>query len=263
MERNVTRSTTEWVGGIVAFILMILVNALSNIIPLGGQTQKDISDKYPTLFTPDGFTFSIWGLIYLALAGFVIYQALPAQRNKPLLSEISRLFILTCLANIIWLFLWHYEKLWSSLLVMVVLFILLVKIYFTLQINLRPVSWSHWLFVCLPFSLYTGWITVATIANLTIVQQAMGWEGAGITPIAWTLLKLALTAGITAVVVLKRYDMVYGLVIAWAAYGIMSKQSATPEIAGAALLLAAFAVILVAYQGAFGLLSGNKTAKSD
>ncbi|MEZ5535605.1 MAG: hypothetical protein R3F02_08260 [Thiolinea sp.] len=263
MERTVTRNTTEWAGAILAFILMVMVNALSNIIPLGGQTQKDVSDKYPTLFTPDGFTFSIWGLIYLTLAGFVIYQALPAQRNKALVSTVTRLFILTCLTNIIWLFCWHYDRLWLSLLVMVVLLILLIKIYSALQINLRPVSWSRWLFLYLPFSLYSGWITVATIANLTIVQQAMGWEGAGLNPINWTLLKLAVAAGISAVVVLKRHDMIFGLVIAWAAYGIMSKQSATPEIAGAALLLVVFSIILVTYQGASGLLSGNKTAKSD
>ena len=103
-------------------------------------------------------------------------------------------------------------------------------------------------FLC-DISLYTGWITVATIANLTIVQQAMGWENAGLDAINWTLLKLAIAAVISAIVILKRHDMIYGLVIAWAAYGIMSKQSGTPEIASAALLLVAVAVMLVAYQG--------------
>lgn len=256
MEQTVTRKTSEWGGAIIAFILMIAVNALSNIIPLGGNTQKDISDKYPTLFTPDGFTFSIWGLIYLALAGFVVYQALPSQRKNPLVSAVTRLFIFTCIANIVWLFCWHYELLWLSLLVMVVLFMLLIKIYRTLDINRQPLSWKQWLFLVLPFSLYTGWITVATLANLTIVQQAMGWENVVMNPINWTLLKLALAGGISAVVVLKRNDMVYGLVIAWAAYGIMSKQSATPEIAGATLMLVVLMIILVAYRGVTGLLSG-------
>jgi hypothetical protein len=251
------RKISNWGGAIAAFLLMVLVNALSNIIPLGGQTQKDISDKYPTLFTPDGFTFSIWGVIYLALAGFVIYQALPARRNSALLATVSRLFIYTCIANIVWLFCWHYELLWLSLVVMLTLLVLLVRIYRILNIDIRAVNRAQRLFLFLPFSLYTGWITVATIANLTIVQQSMGWESAGLDAISWTLLKLAIAAGISAVVVLRRYDMVYGLVIAWAAYGIMSKQSGTPEIAGAAMLLAAFAVILVAYQGVHRLLYGN------
>ncbi|WP_308873863.1 tryptophan-rich sensory protein [Thiothrix subterranea] len=249
MKPTFTRKSTEWGGALAAFVLMVLVNALSNVIPFGGQTQKDISDKYPTLFTPDGFTFSIWGVIYLSLTGFVIYQALPAQRHNTLVSSVTRLFILTCIANIVWLFCWHYEQLWLSLLVMVVLLVLLVKIYRTLGIATQPFIWTQRLLLVLPFSLYTGWITVATIANLTIVQQAMGWENAGLDAINWTLLKLAIAAVISAIVILKRHDMIYGLVIAWAAYGIMSKQSGTPEIASAALLLVAVAVMLVAYQG--------------
>lgn len=258
MEHTPQRKSSEWGGAIAAFLLMMTVNALSNIIPLGGNTQKDISDKYPTLFTPDGFTFSIWGVIYLTLAGFVIYQALPTQRSNTLVSAVTRLFILTCVANIVWLFCWHYEMLWLSLLVMVVLLVLLVNIYCTPDINRQPVSWLQWLCLYLPFSLYTGWIVVATLANLTILQQAMGWEEAGMSAINWTLLKLALAAAISAVVILKRRDMIFGLVIAWAAYGIMSKQAATAEIAGAALMLVVLMVLLVAYQGVSALLQEKR-----
>ena len=98
------RKVSDWGGAIAAYILVILVNYLSNALPLNGMTQKDLSDKYASLFTPASFTFSIWGVIYLALAGFIVYQALPAQRNSELVSRVSKLFILSCAANILWLF---------------------------------------------------------------------------------------------------------------------------------------------------------------
>lgn len=247
------RKFLDWGGSIIAIIAVLAVNYLSNVIPLGGMTQKEISDLYPSLFTPASFTFSIWGVIYLALAGFVIYQALPAQRNNALVSRVSQLFILTCVANIAWIFCWHYGLLALSLLVMLTILYLLTTIYRALGISIRPASWHERLFLFLPFSLYTGWITVATIANISVLQTAYGWDNVGLDAVNWTLLKLALVAVIASLVVLFRNDSVYGLVIAWAAFGIMSKQTATPEVAGAATMLVAAAVLLAAFITLRGL----------
>lgn len=242
------RKLGDWGGTIGAFILVILVNYLSNALPLNGLTQKDISDKYDSLFTPASFTFSIWGVIYLALTAFVIYQALPAQRNSELVSRVSKLFILSCFANIIWLIGWHYNFLVVSVIVMLAILATLIAIYRTLGISNNQASWKHRLFLQVPFSMYLGWITVATVANISILQNGMGWDDVWMSATNWTLLKLALVGAICSIVVLRRGDAIYGLVIAWAAYGIMSKQVDTPAVAGAALLIALFAIMLAAYE---------------
>ncbi len=241
------RRFSDWGGSIIAIIAVLAINYLSNAIPFGGVTQKDIADLYPSLFTPASFTFAIWGVIYLALAGFVIYQALPAQRSNALVARTSQLFILSCVANIAWIFCWHYGLLALSLLVMLLILSIMLTIYRALGIATRPTRWDEKLFLQLPFSLYTAWISVATIANLSVLQTAYGWDNVGLDAVNWTLLKLALVAVIAALVVLFRRDAIYGLVIAWAAFGIMSKQSTTPEVAGAATMLLAAAILLATF----------------
>ena len=123
------RSINDWVGNIAVFIVVIVVNGLANGLPLGGQTTGEISAKYPSLFTPAGFTFSIWGLIYLGLVAFVIYQALPSQRDNESIARISQLFAMTCVANASWIFFWHYDLLWLSLVMMAAMFVALIGIY--------------------------------------------------------------------------------------------------------------------------------------
>jgi benzodiazapine receptor len=238
------RSVKDWGGNIAAFILVIIINGMANGIPLNGQNTGEISAKYPSLFTPAGFTFSIWGLIYLSLTAFVIYQALPAQRHSQTLAKISPLFIANCVANAAWIFVWHYDLLWLSLLLMAAILLTLVQIYRTLLAAGPVGSKSEWLFLRLPFSLYTGWITVATIANISCVQIAMGWDDAGLSAVDWTLLKLAIAGAIGATVILRLRDIPYVLVIAWAAYGIASRQVGMPEVVGGATTLSVLAVLL-------------------
>ena len=132
---------------------------------------------------------------------------------------------------------------------MLAILAILIAIYRALGITNTQASWKHRLFLQLPFSLYLGWITVATVANISILQNGMGWDDVLMSATNWTLLKLAIVGAICAIVVLRRGDSIYALVIAWAAYGIMSKQVDTPAVAGAALLIALFAVILAAYEG--------------
>jgi hypothetical protein len=244
------RKFSDWGGNIAAFLLVAIVNVLSNALPINNQSMSEISARYPSLFTPAGFTFSIWGLIYLTLLVFVIYQALPAQRNNQTIASISRLFQLNCAANAGWLFAWHYDLLSISLLLMFTLLGTLVMIYRALLAELDNASLGQHLALHLPFSLYTGWITVATIANISTIQTGYGWDNIGLTAINWTLLKIAVAGAIGATIVLRYRDPVFVLVIAWAAYGISVMQSAVPAVAGAATSLALFSLLLAAREGA-------------
>jgi hypothetical protein len=235
----------DWGGNIAGLLLVLAVNGLSGALPLNGQTMPEISAKYPSLFTPAGFTFSIWGLIYLSLVGFVIYQALPGQRGDSGMARISGYFKLNCLANASWLFAWHYDQLWISLVLMAAILLTLVAIYRALGVlDVTAGLAQQWL-VQFPFGLYTGWITVATIANLSAVQIAMGWDDLWFSAISWTQLKMAFAGAVAATVILRRGDMAFVLVVAWAAFGISARQADTPEVAGAAWMLVILALLLV------------------
>ncbi len=239
------RNFSDWGGNIAAMLLVIIVNGLSSAVPLNNQTMPEISAKYPSLFTPAGFTFSIWGVIYLGLIGFVIYQALPGQRRDAGIARISGWFKLNCLANALWIFAWHYDLLLLSLVLMAVILLSLVAIYRALGIlDVSRNRAQQWL-VQLPFGLYTGWITVATIANLSAAQIGMGWDDLWFTAVNWTLLKLALAGAVAAIVIMRRRDKAFVLVVAWAAYGISVKQAATPAVAGAAWMLTLLSLLLV------------------
>ena len=243
------RSAADWGGNLAAFAVMILLNVLSNALPINGQSMPEISAKYPSLFTPAGFTFSIWGVIYLALLVFVVWQALPAQRNDAKLAAISLPFKINCLMNALWLIAWHFDLVELSLVLMFAILGTLILIYRRLISKADIVPFSRHLVLYTPFSLYTGWITLATIANLSVVQTANGWDDIGLSAVQWTLLKLALAGSIGATMVLRNNDVVFALVVAWAAYGIAVQQAATPAVAGAATSLSMLALFLVVREG--------------
>lgn len=224
------------------------MNGLANGIPLGGQTTGEISDKYPSLFTPAGYVFSIWGLIYLTLTVFIIWQALPKQRNNPNLTAIHIPFLLSCVANGGWILAWHYDQLVLSLALMTTLLLTLIRIYQTLGIGCTNVSTTERLVLHLPFSLYLGWITVAMIANLSAWQIASGWDDAGVNAITWTIIKLVVAATISTAVLLTRRDIAFMLVTVWASAGIAFKHTATTMVGGSASAVALFGLGLIAYQ---------------
>ncbi len=235
-----TRDIRDWGGNIVAFLSVVVMNVLSNALPINNQTMPVISAKYPSLFTPAGFTFSIWGIIYLALLVFVVYQALPSQRQNQSIAGISRLFQINCIANAVWVVVWHYDLLAASVLVMFAILATLILIYRKLV--------GDSLILRIPFSLYTAWISLATIANISALQISSGWDDIGMSAVHWTLVKLALAGAIGASVILKARDIPFILVVAWAAYGISVMQVETPAVAGAALTLCLLALMLGARE---------------
>jgi len=220
-------SLKSWVlkgANFAAFLMTVIVNALSNILPLNGRTTAEVSDLYSNLFTPAGYVFSIWGVIYLLLLVFVLYPMLSRKLETGFLSKISFLFVLSCIANVVWIFLWHYEQIGLSIVPMLVLLASLIAIYLRLQIGKSVVSLKERLAVHLPFSVYLGWITVATIANVAAALTAINWDGFGISEVTWTVLAIIVALIITVGVIYTRKDVGYSLVIIWALGGIIVKQ---------------------------------------
>ena len=217
----------RWLN-IVAFVLTVIINGLAGSTTLiGGVNTAFISDSNPTLITPAGFTFAIWGVIYILLGVFVVYQALPSQKGKEYHKQISWLFILISLTNISWIFLWQYNLLIVSLPVIVLLLIGLILIYTRLGIGKTQVPLKEKLAIHLPFSVYLGWITIATIANVAVAAVSVNWDGFGINPETWAIIIIIIALLLTLTVLATRKDIAYGLVIIWALFGIISKQTIT------------------------------------
>lgn len=210
----------------LSLVVVLVVNYLAAALPIAGRTPGDVSAQFPTLFTPAGFTFSIWGIIYLLLIGFAFFQfSFWKQENPIYLQKLGYLFVLSCGANAGWLFAFHYLQIGLSMVLMLVLLGSLVAIYLRLEIGQSPASGAvRWLGQ-LPFRVYLGWICVATIANFAILFTHLGWEGQPGGPLFWTLLVLATAVGVALWMLFRYRDFAFVLVILWAFYGIYTARS--------------------------------------
>jgi hypothetical protein len=243
----VNRDVTRQVAVVIAYAAMVIVNILANALPINGQNAGEISDRFAIYFVPAGWAFAIWFPIYLGLGAYAIYQATRAQRTNPLLRAIGWPFVVSSVLNIAWVFLWHYNVFIATLPVMVGLLVTLIIIYLRLDIGRRNVMPDMFWLVFAPFSLYLGWITVATIANATQVLYYMGWSGWGIAPETWAVIMLAVAAGVGALVAYRRHDLIYLSVLAWAFVGIAFEHAGTPPVAPAAWIAVAVAFGLAMY----------------
>ncbi len=231
---NIDKTKAKIIAAVL-FVGVVAVNYLANALPIGGITTGEISDAYPNLFAPAGITFSIWGLIYFLLAVFVVYQfvTLPKRKDKKLeekVYEINKYFIISSFANIAWIFSWHYQIIGLSVLLMAVLLISLIKI----ADILRKEKFATWDYVAikLPFSIYFGWITVATIANITVFLVSLNWNGFGIADSVWMIIVLLVGVAIGIWRMLCDRNIAYGLVIVWAYLGILYKHLSETGFAG-------------------------------
>lgn len=218
------RQLFRW-GNLIFFAAMIIVNLLANSIPINGNTTGDVSLKYNNLFTPAPYTFSIWGVIYLFMGFFAIYNAIMSPENgnvASMRSDIGPLFIVSCMFNIAWIFTWHYEKLgWSVLCIIgLLLTLIIINIRFMIQPQITlPVRLSVY-----GFNIYVGWICAATIANISVYLTKENWNGFGISPQIWTIIILFAVGAIGLAFVFIGNRFMATLAILWAVIGIFVKH---------------------------------------
>jgi hypothetical protein len=245
------KNTFRQIAVIVVILITITINILADALPINGLNTGQISDSFHIYFVPAGYVFAIWGLIYLGLLAFAIYQALPAQKDNPRLQATSWWVVLGGIANSLWIFLWHYQQFVGTLAVMLVLLATLIATYLGLGIGGTQVSKAETWLARIPFSIYLGWITVATIANVTDVLDYLKWGAFGFAPQAWFLVMLAAVLVISVLMVLTRHDSAYILVILWALAGIAYKFSSEPIIwisSSITALLIVFILIITKLQ---------------
>jgi len=240
---------------VVAVISTIVVNALANVLPLNDVTTGQVAAQFDVLFQPAGYVFSIWSLIYLGLLAYAIYQARLIRRDDPSLRTLDKPVLISSAANIAWIFVWHYGQIVASFIVMLVLLGSLIVIYRRIGLTnphqpcpSRPARLRLWA-VDRVFSVYLGWITVATFANLGVMLAHLGWTGGALGQVPWFTVGVFAALIVAALVAWLRADVAYLLVLVWAFVGIAVERSGQPTVSTiawtATALLAALMLLSV------------------
>jgi len=235
MSANTTRGPIKALV-VLTYLAMIGANVLANVLPLNGRNTGDVSNAYPSLFTPAGFTFSIWGVIYLLLGAHVLYQlglfrdAPDTAEQSALLNRVGVLFAVSSVANTAWVFAWHYDYIPLTAVLTSVILVCLAMIATTLR-QVHLTERQRW-FIGVPFSVYFGWATVATVANITVLLVKWKWDGFGLPDSTWAVIIVLVAMTIGTVTMLRNRDAAYGLVFIWAYLGILSRQMSADGLAG-------------------------------
>lgn len=241
-------------ANIMGFSIVLIINSLSQTLPFNNQTSADIANRYQNYFLPANYVFGIWGLIYVGLIAFAVFQALPSQRENPRLKRMSPWFLVSCAANCIWLFLFHYNQFALSTVAMGVLIASLIIVHRQLRAGNSAIGNGERWCVRVPFSIYLGWITVATVANVAYVFKAAGWDGAGISEQTWGILILVVAGSIAGIFAYLNRDIAYAAVIVWSFVGIISRwDNVMPIVVAAAIMSAVVGIAaLIAFFTAYG-----------
>ncbi|WP_113929613.1 tryptophan-rich sensory protein [Bacillus sp. P14.5] len=227
---------------IAAYILVIVVNALAVTLPLNGQTTGEISNKLNVFFTPAGYVFSIWSVIYLLLGVWVIRQIPKKNRESEYYRTLSPYFVATCLLNSTWIFMWHYNYFGLSVIVMLGLLSTLILLY------RRAEALSRGFFDMLPFSVYIGWISVATVANISYYLTYIEWGAFGFGEAFWAIFLLAFSLALAVYFRISKRDWIYPLVFVWATIGIgVNNQSEHPVLSSLSYAVAVLIFLAVIF----------------
>lgn len=203
---------------VVFFIAMIAINYLANSLPFNNKSTGDISSQYSNYFTPTGFTFSIWGIIYIMVGVFVVRLALQngVFFEQVYVTRLILFFVFSCIFNMLWLTMWHYNKIELSMVMMIGLLISLIFVGMSIP--------DTEVFMKATFSVYTGWISVATIANATILLVKWNIPFFQNNQIVWYLIVVTIGLILAGMMLFGGRDVLFGIVFIWAYFGIIMKH---------------------------------------
>jgi len=242
------KDTIRQITNLVTVLIALTVNILASALPFNGQNTGEISDRFQVYFVPAGYVFAIWFFIFLGWIIFSIYQFLPSQKENQRLRRLGYLFALSNIVNAAWLFMWHYNFFGVSVLVMLSLLGLLIASYLRLDVNRVSVSTAERWSVDIPFSVYLGWITVATVANITSWLYSIDWNGIGISAPVWAIIMIIVASVVGFLMALTRRDAAYLFVLVWSFIGIAVKQAEVASVATTAWIGTGFLFIMAVYS---------------
>lgn len=220
------------IATLIAIFATLIVNILSNFFPPSGRNIGEIANTIlqGVLIIPANYAFAIWGLIYLGLIAYSLYQFRPSQRSRFIIQQVNALVILASLAQILWVYLFTVQLFWPSVVAMLIILLPLIRIYLLLRSGRLQVSRERIWFAQIPFSIYLAWISVATIVNIASALYISGWDGWGINDSGWTAIMVIIGTIIAAIVALLRGDIAFTLVFVWAYLAIALRHLANPVI---------------------------------
>jgi hypothetical protein len=207
------------IANAIALVITVFINYYASAGLLSGTTVGEISAKYQSLFTPADYAFSIWGLIYLMLAGFVIYQGrglFKQVENDDFILQIGWWFVITCIANSAWIVAWVYEFTGLSVLLIALLLLSLLKIVINTNMERWNAPFPKILLLWWPFCFYSGWVAVATIANISAWLTKLGWSGFGLGDSSWAVGMILIAGVINLLMIWRRNMREFALVGIWA-----------------------------------------------
>jgi hypothetical protein len=248
--------TRRQVATILAFLAVMVSNIAANALPINGITTKEISDQFNVYVIPAGYVFAIWGLIYVLLGAFTTWQALPRNRESGVLRSLGYLPALSGVFNTTWILLWQYEVFALTVPVMLGLLVTLIAIHLRLWAHREELRGTPYWTVRAPWSVYLGWITVATIANIAQTLAWAGFNGFGVAPAILAAIVLFTGTAIASTFVTRFRDVAYGLVIVWAYIGVAIQEQDTITVVIAAGIGAALVGILTVVALAKGRRNG-------
>ncbi|TVR59200.1 MAG: tryptophan-rich sensory protein [Spirochaetaceae bacterium] len=249
--KTTTIEKTTAVINLVAFLGMLTVNILATSLPLNGLTTGELSDALPNLFVPIGLTFSIWGVIWVLLGAYLVLQlrtafgsrgttAAEPERPSPYSPRVAGpWFAVNMVLNSAWIFFWHFQMIGISVVIMLGLLFSLIVMFLRTERAIGFDAPENRSFALVPISVYFGWITIATVANITAFLVSVGWDGFGIPEVGWTVFVIAVALGLTVAMLLRHRNFAFAAVAVWSFIGIAAKRGTlgTPE--GPAVLIAA------------------------
>ena len=244
---------TLQIANIAALIVTIIFNYVAGAGLINGQTIGDISARYDNLFTPAGYAFSIWGLIYLMLAGFVIYQArglFKKVENNDFILQIGWWFVSSCIANSLWLIAWIHDYLGLSVLLITVLLFSLMKIVVNTNMERWDAPFPKIVLLWWPFCFYSGWITVAVIANISAYLTKISWQGWGMSDPAWAIIMIIAAGLINLFMIVSRNMREFALVGIWGLTAVSVANWGTHQpIVITALVVSAILFVAISIHG--------------
>lgn len=248
------KKTLQILNGIAA-VVTIAMGYVSNTGIFNGNTMASVSAEYQNLFTPAGYAFSIWGLIYLGLLGFVIYYGRSlfkkeAGQDDGTVEQIGWWFLISCVANSLWVVMWLYEYILISVLLMLVLLTSLLRIVVLTKMELHNATFKKFLFLWWPFCFYSGWVSVALIANIAAYLTKIGWDGFGISDTFWTVIMIVVATIVHIFMIWNRNMREFALVLVWSLIAIaIANQNENSTVVCTAIVMASLVLINIVIHG--------------
>ncbi|MEO1792236.1 MAG: TspO/MBR family protein [Cyanobacteria bacterium J06629_19] len=255
-KNSIAQIGRQWLT-LVMILMAIAVNGVSNVFPPAGKNTGEVSNITlgGVLITPAGYAFAIWGLIYLGLIAYGIYQALPAQRHQRAFEQVSWAIIGACVLQIIWIYVFlTYHFWWAAAIILGITGCLIAAYLPTRQLkSTRKIRW----FLQAPISIYFAWITIASVLNVSgalyvvaVPRDAIStFESSVATTspggVIATVAMMCISAGIAAIVALRYADVSYPAVAVWAFIAIAVRTGFAPIAFSGIALAVGLSIVIV------------------